>query len=157
MHLLYLVVFMFLHDLHLSLCEIKHNAQSSSLEITHKVFIDDLEAGMEKHFKKEFHLASPQEKAEEEKYIEKYIKEHFLISINGKVQNYQYWGREYDHEAAWIYFEVYNLETIKQIEVKNTILLPLHEDQNNILNLNYGGKIRTMRFKKAHESEELVY
>ncbi|MCS7020111.1 MAG: hypothetical protein RMJ87_13740 [Cytophagales bacterium] len=139
------------HPIHISLCEINHNAATRQVEITHKIFIDDLQDAIQKHYHICTHLATPKEHPDAEKLIEQYLRMQFQCKINGQPIRWKYVGREYEADACWIYLEAEQALPIHLIEIRNAVLLELFEDQINFIHVRTAGERKSMRLGLDNE------
>lgn len=126
-----------LHPMHLSVTHVDFNPKTGSLEITHKIFIDDFESALRLYHTDNFKLGTEKETSDADEFIKAYMAKQFWVKVNGKSIDGEYLGREMDLEAIWIYQEVKNVGAASAIEVKNEILLDLYDDQKNILHIKY--------------------
>ncbi|TAD99560.1 MAG: hypothetical protein EAZ97_08365 [Bacteroidetes bacterium] len=156
-YLSFLLNLFFTHAIHVSISEINYQAKNKSLEISHRIFIDDLEDVLEKEHSEKLFLASPKENPNFEKYLQIYMQKHFQLSINGKKVVPKYVGREYEELAIWVYFEVENIKEIQTIFLKNTILMDLYEDQSNLVHSKYLGQTKSMRFKGNETTDQVSF
>jgi hypothetical protein len=69
----------FIHPLFVSVTEINHNAKEKTLEISCKVFTDDLEKAIEKSANIKLDLFNIKDKAAAEKAVTEYVKKHLLL------------------------------------------------------------------------------
>lgn len=130
----------FAHDFHLSLSEINYNEQNKSLEISIKLFTDDLMLGLEQSGAPKMEVGTENEPPRANEYIENYLKTHLKIKVNGKPAAYTYLGKEAEAEATWCFVEVPKVRKVKTMEVENTFLLQTFDDQINMVNLNINGR-----------------
>lgn len=135
----------FFHPFYVSVTDIKHNSKSKSLEISTKIFFDDLEKAIEMKSNKSFDILKPTDKAEINKLIEDYLKKQLSIKVNGKISPYTYLGYEIQEDAAWCYLEVVKVNKVQTIEVSSKILYDQHEEQINILNVTVDGRRKSTK------------
>ena len=123
------------HPLHVSTTEVNFNAKEKSLEISCRVFSDDFESILAKNYKQKTDLSNSAMKAAMDELVKKYIAAHLSVNANGKAVKMNYLGFEIDHEATNIYLEVEKVSTVKSMEVTNTILYDMFDDQMSIVHL----------------------
>jgi hypothetical protein len=123
-----------LHPFHISMTEIKYNAAKKSLEISEKIFWDDLEVELNEYSKSKINFLKPANKEELNKLVGRYILEHTDIYINEKKIALNYLGYEIEEDVAWIYIEAVNIPAPKTAEIKNSILFKNFPAQQNIIN-----------------------
>ena len=144
-----------LHPVHIAITQVDYNSTTGSLEVTHKIYIDDFESALELHTDKDFKLGTEREMENSDKYVQEYIEKQFKLTVNGKEIAPVYVGRENDLDAIWIYQEVKNVGELKDIKLHNALLLDLYDDQKNILHVRYGEVKRSFLFKKDATDESL--
>lgn len=130
------------HVFHVSRCEIRHNTAKQSLEVTMHIFIDDLEAALKKQGHDKLFLCSERENASANKYLVAYIQQNFQLEINGQAVAYNFIGKETSDDmlAAWCYFEIPKVKTVKSVLVKDKMLFELFSDQKHIIQITVPGK-----------------
>ncbi len=126
-----------LHPLHVSVSELRYNPDSKSVEMTHKIFIDDFENDIERQFQVQLRLGSAKQHPEAAKFIQKYAEQHFEIRINDKEAQADFVGYEADFEAIWIYQEIPRVRKVKTIAIWSHFLFQLFDDQRNIVHFDY--------------------
>lgn len=132
-----------LHDFHVSKLDIRMNPVSNSLECSLHLFIDDLEQAMKKggFIKKD--LMSGNEESEENK-ISGYLFQKIKIFLDGKPASLHYIGKEEAERfnAYFIYFEVKNITSAKQIEIEHRLFHEIFDDQKNIISFTKDKKLK---------------
>ncbi|WP_156152340.1 DUF6702 family protein [Flammeovirga sp. OC4] len=132
------------HPIHLSVCEVNYNKSTKGVEIALKVFFDDLEEGVIRNGGPQLHLFTDKEEVKSDEWILKYLQEKLQLKINDKDVTLHWVGKETDEkrdiQSLWIYLEVPNVKKVKDLEIKNTILCDVHQDQRNMLHLKCNGK-----------------
>ena len=144
-----------LHPVHVSVSEVHYNRQTQSLEIMHKVFIDDFENALEKYYNGNLGLGTEKEASEADALIEAYLQKHFAIWVDGKPLAPGYLGREADLEAVWIYQEITGVDKAEAFKITNTLLFDLFDDQRNILHLEYLEKKVSFLFRHGQGTDDV--
>ena len=135
--LLPLVAFTAAHKFYVSVTNINYSEKDDALQITSRIFIDDMDALLKERYDISSKLATKNESPLAADYIEKYIRGKFVVSINGKVVPYNYLGKEYDNDVMICYIEIpkVNYKNIKTIAVENDVLTDIYEEQQNVVHL----------------------
>lgn len=123
------------HPLHVSTAEVKCNERDKSLEVSCKIYTDDFETILAKGYKQKVDLTNASLKSAMDGLVKKYLLSHFQLKANGKALSLNYIGFEIDHETTYIFFEAERIPQIKAIEVNNTILHDLFDDQMSIVHV----------------------
>lgn len=123
-----------IHPFYISLTEIKYNPKEKSLEISQKIFREDLEVALTNQYKTKVNFLTPENKVDLEKKIKKYILENNEIDINGQKMELNYLGFELEEEAVWIYLEARKVPFPKTVDIRNSILHKHFDSQQNVIN-----------------------
>jgi hypothetical protein len=132
------------HPFYISVCQVDHNSDIRMLEITVKIFIDDLEQTLEAQGTGKLHLGTDRESDAADRYIARYLEQHVLIEINGRTLKGNYLGKETELDVIWCYVEMENVPSIRSITVTNTLLIDLFEDQTNMVHIKANGQKKSM-------------
>ncbi len=149
------------HPIHLSISDIEHNTKDNSLEIIHKVFIDDFEKILELNYKARLHLATEKENPETDKLIIDYLTKNFAVEIDGKAQKIDFHGKygnaKEDIFAIWLLAKVENVGKLQKIKVRNKLLMDLYDDQDNFVHIKYAGQRKSIRFRESKQEDEVSF
>ena len=64
----------------------KHNVKDKTIEISAKVFVDDLEAVLKKNYHTTFDLSTATSKPETNAIVAKYLQSKLQLTVNDKLQ-----------------------------------------------------------------------
>lgn len=134
------------HDFHTSLTEINFNSKTGSLELSVRVFTDDLELTLT-NFNKGKLVKIEDPEALVDPLIEQYIRKNLaLISPDKEVKFGKFYGKEKEADATWIYLEIFDCKQVKNFTLYNTIMQEMFEDQTNLVNIIYPSEKKTIVF-----------
>ena len=133
------------HPFYVSVTEINHNASEKTLEVSCKIFADDLEQVLEKNFQTSLDIVSGKDETSFNRLIPQYISKHLAIRVDGKPVALSYIGYEAEKESAWCYFQVDKIPSVKNLEVDNSILYDFVDSEINIMHVTVGGKRKSVR------------
>lgn len=139
-----------LHDFHVSISRIDYNQESKMLEITLRVFTDDMSAGLDEFTGQKLNFGTAMESPNVTEKLHEYLKERFNLQVDGKAVKYKYLGKEMEDDATWIYLESEKCKPSKSIQVTNSVLTELFDDQGNIIHINIRGKKHTLGLSKEN-------
>lgn len=128
------------HPFYVSVTEIAHNKQEKSLEVSCKIFTDDLEAILKQLYQKSIHLSDDKKQAESGVFINDYINKHLKVWTDGKPVTLNYVGYEKESEAVYCYFEVNQVPAVQKLYIENSILQDFTDQQINIMHVTVNGK-----------------
>jgi hypothetical protein len=129
-----------MHKFYVSIYQVNYAPEKKMLQITSRIFIDDLNNGLEHHFHKNTHIGENNETPEDVGLMKKYFKEHFSIKINQQEKALNYRSKELDGNVVVCYFNIRDIDKVNTLEISNTALLDLNPEQQNIIQVNVGGK-----------------
>ncbi len=136
-----------LHPFYVSVINIEHNAKDKSIEISIRIFTEDLEATLKKYHKTSFDINNPKYQSLIDKYITTYIQNKLHLQIDDKPMLLNYVGFEHQKESTWIYFEVTNITAFKKATVQSNLLYDFEEKQINIF------KVKNKGTEKSYKLE----
>lgn len=139
------------HTFYVSVTNIGYSEKDDALQITTRVFIDDLEAVLLERYEVIANLDTDGESIVADEYLEKYLRKKFQIEIDGEIKNYDFIGRKYDNDVCIFYIELpkVNLGSIKSIQIQNEILTDLFDEQQNVVHFKIKGKKKSFVLLKS--------
>ena len=131
------------HPIHISVLEAKHNPQSATLELSAKIFADDLQDIILEELGLETDLMNLSATTSNTPSIEQYLQKHIFISLNGQTVSGKVLGYEQEGMSLWVYLEYPAPYVIKTMSMTNTLLLSKYDDQKNMVHLQANGSKKT--------------
>lgn len=147
----------FRHPFYVSICQIDHNSEAKSLEITFKIFTDDLEKALEAQGTGKLYLGDPRESQEANRYLDNYLKNQIEIIVNGDTAAFRYVGKEVEMDVTWCYVEIAQVTEVKMIAVTNRILQEIYEEQTNLVHVKAGGQQKSMLLRKGKVTDTVEF
>jgi len=146
-----LMAFAAAHKFYVSVTNINYSEKDDALQITSRVFIDDLEKVLEMRYGLKADLATDNESELADEYLEKYLRQKFVVEINGENKPFDFIGRKYDNDIMIYYFEVkkIDLPSVTSIQIENEILTDLYDEQQNVVHFKIKGKKKSFVLIKS--------
>ena len=141
------------HKFYLSNTSIEFNAQTRAIEITSKIFTDDLEHAIEAQCYR-YHSLYPQS-PEVFELVKKYIGEKLSLQVAGRNVVLNFIGYSVDNDMTTLFIEG-NYFDPNQVVVNNTILLDLYSDQQNIVEVRWSGQSKREYFTKEKTQFQFI-
>ncbi|MEB2783051.1 DUF6702 family protein [Algoriphagus persicinus] len=143
MHQFYLYIIsvgwlVFAHPFHISLTEIKWNKETEHVEISQKIFWDDLEIALSGYHEKSIDFLNPANKELLNAQVETYLLSQNQLWVDGITVKLNFIGYEIEEDAAWFYLESEKVSEATSIKVKNNLLLEYFADQKNVVQVYFG-------------------
>jgi len=155
---IYFLFSLFLHPMHVSVTEVDYNEKSKALQITSRIFIDDLELSIRRKTKNEsLDILQPGNGMTTDQLVSAYLNEHFRIKLDGKPAKINYLAHEIEDLAIICYLEVENVKKIKSIEITDTVIQETHDDQSNLVHITYKGPVKSYRLTREKPSDILKF
>ena len=123
------------HEFHISRCEIVYRTATSSFEITHHMFADDVELRMREDHEGPLHLATEIEVPQADSLFSEYIVQNIRIAYGDKTVPLSYLGKEAGEgdAAMWVYVEAALTPLPDDLTIGVDLLLDTFNDQKNIV------------------------
>jgi hypothetical protein len=149
---------LFLHPIHISVTEINYSEKDKALQVTSRIFIDDLELSIRAQRKDpELDLIEPKNGMTTEQMVKDYVTKHISVKLDGKVQKLNFLAMELEEPALICYIEMENVKKFKTIEVRNDIIMETHDDQSSIVHVTYKGPVKSMRLQRNNPTGTITF
>ncbi|NLU95032.1 DUF6702 family protein [Chitinophaga sp. Ak27] len=133
------------HPFYASVTEISHNAAKKELQVSCRIFADDLENTLKAEYKTSFDITHPANRPQVEGYIAGYLSRHLIITLDGKTVPLHFIGYKIEEDAVWSFLEAENVPAPKQVQVKNNLLYERHPAQTNMIHVMVGGERKSTK------------
>ncbi len=133
------------HPFYVSIFTLEQPAGANNVEITARIFFDDLEDALEKEFGTKTDLLNPVKQEENDRLIDLYFQRYFRVKVNGTLKHCTYIGYNIEEDAAWCYLEIEESGIVNGLSVQNQVLYRSHEKQSNILHVTVGGERQSLK------------
>lgn len=135
---------MTIHKFYVSIYQVNYVSKKKMIQITSRLFIDDINDALEKKFKKRTFIALENETPEDEALLKKYFAEKFIIKVNGVSKPLNYISKDVESNVVICYFSVKDLPKITTVAIENSALMELNEEQQNIIQANINGEKQSL-------------
>lgn len=145
------------HPFYVSICEIDYKSETKSLEISLRLFTDDLEITLQDWGSKKPYLGELNEIEGADSLLKKYISQALSIEIDDKKQRLNYLGKEVEQELTWIYLEADNIPDFDKIAISNRLLFQSFPNQTNLVHVKHRQETKSLLLTKNNPSDELEW
>lgn len=145
------------HKYYVGVFQMDHVPEKKVIRMTARVFIDDVEAALNKKYKKKFYFGSNRELPEAADYLKKYFAENIAVKIDGRMQPLKYLGKETEEDILVCYYTIPAEAKIKTIEVKNTVLFESFSDQQNYVHVNLNRNKKSLLLTNDEQTGTLEF
>ncbi|MCW3112230.1 MAG: hypothetical protein JWR18_626 [Segetibacter sp.] len=133
------------HPFYVSVTEVSHNARTRSIEVSCKMFAEDIENVLKQNYKASVDLTNNNLQAENNRLMNDYMLKHLSFSIDLKPTAFKFVGFEKEKESVYCYLEVANVPSLKKISISNSILYDFKKEQINIIHVMVDGKRQSVK------------
>lgn len=144
------------HKFYVSIYQVDFVPQKKRIEITARIFTDDLNVALENEFKSKTHIGEKEESNQDMAFLKKYMTSHLQIFINNKEKNVLFLSKEIENNVVVVYLKVSDVPKISSIKIQNNILLEFNSDQQNIIQTNFYNNKRNYIFKGDYFTENII-
>lgn len=134
-----------LHPFYVSVTAIEHNKDKASIEITCRIFFDDLEDALSQENDKRINILESKDSNQADKLIQQYLSKYLTVQIDGKTVALSYLGYEIEEDAAWCYLTADNIASIGTLRINNRLLYSAIKNQTNIIHATVNGERKSYR------------
>jgi hypothetical protein len=113
--------------------------QKKMVQITSRIFIDDLNDALEKKYNKRAFVGTDRQSDSDIELMKKYIAEKFIIKINGKQIVPNYLSNELEANVIVCYFSIKDVPKLNSFSVENSALMEINGEQQNVIQVNIDG------------------
>ncbi|WP_298221232.1 DUF6702 family protein [Flavobacterium sp.] len=132
------------HKFYISIYQIHFVPQKKRIEITTRIFIDDLNKALLTKYAKTTHVGEAEETPEDVALMNQYLAEHFTIKVNGNKKPFIFMSKELENNVVIGYYKVNDIAKIISLDIKNTSLMEVFSEQQNIIQTNFNGKKQSL-------------
>ena len=158
MKLFPLLVWIFLrHPFFVSVTEIDYRSSQQSVQITHKIFWDDLEKALNETGPTKINLLAIEDTTAFNAVFEKYLNKNFSLAVNDKPVNLTFIGWEIEGDAFWCYQEATKIKNLSSVSVRNQMLVETFKNQENLVHVKKDGSIKSARLGAELPEKKLSF
>ena len=141
----------------MSVVDIKYNVNQKALQVSARLFTNDLEDALRKTNKKTIDLLNPKIRSEADSTLFKYMKERFQIFLNSKAKALTYIGYEKEEESIWVYLEIKKTVLPKKININSSLLYDFLPQQINIIHAEINGVKKSSKITNPESKIEFSF
>lgn len=133
-----------LHRFYTAIFQINYVAEKKMIQITTRVFADDLNDALKNQYHKTTFLGTDKETSEDTVLLKKYLSENFKLTVNGRPQAMNYLSNEVEDNVIICYLNIKDVSKINSLAIENSILIEIHPEQQNIIQFNNNGTKKSL-------------
>ncbi|PXY43000.1 DUF6702 family protein [Flavobacterium hydrophilum] len=146
------------HKFYMGVFQVNYAAEKKMIQITSRIFVDDLNKGIEKKYNKKTFIGTDKETQTDVDLLKKYLSENFSIKINGQLRSIAFLSKELEADDVLVcYSRITAVEKFKTLEISNAVLTDWNAEQQNITHISAYGTKRSVLFTESSRKEVLKY
>ena len=145
------------HKFYVALYQVNYAPEKKMLQITTRIFVDDLNNAIGKKYTKKSNLGSENETVEDLNLLKRYFGEKLSFNVNGQVRHMLFLSKEMEGDVLICYFTIKEIKKINSLEIYNSIITEGISEQQNIMHFNVLGTKNTVLFTESTSKGVLKY
>lgn len=145
------------HPLYVSVIEIEHNPKDKTLEVSCRIFTDDFEKTLRKAYNVHVDLLDGKITGAMNKLVNDYVQKHLSISLEGKNVTMRFIGYEQIEEGIYSYYQVDNVNAVKNISITDNILYEYKKEQMGLIHVTVNGNRKSSKLNNPDEKVSFVF
>lgn len=138
------------HQFFVSIYQINFISNKSRVEITARIFVDDLNRFLSKNKTNKTHIGDKLESAADLVLLQKMFEESLLIQINHQPKKLLFLSKELDGNVLVCYLKITEVSQIQSFEIENNCLMGLDDSQQNIVQTHFFDKKQSQILTSDH-------
>ncbi|RKS95315.1 hypothetical protein BC952_0982 [Flavobacterium limicola] len=145
------------HKFYVALYQVNYAPEKKMLQITTRIFVDDLNSAVGKKYSKKINLGAENESVDDINFLKKYFSEKFYIKVNGQTKPIHFLSKEMEGDVLICYFSMKEIQKINSLEIYNAVITEGNAEQQNIMHFNVSGVKNTLLFTESSSKGMLKY
>jgi hypothetical protein len=145
------------HKFYVALYQVNYAPEKKMLQITTRIFVDDLNNAVGKKYSKKINLGAENESVDDVNFLKKYFSEKFYIKVNGQTKPIHFLSKEMEGDVLICYFSMKEIQKINSLEIYNAVITEGNAEQQNIMHFNVSGVKNTLLFAESTSKGMLKY
>ncbi len=145
------------HKFYVAIYQLHYAPEKKMLQITARIFVDDLENALKNKYKRTFRLGESDEKPEDAALMQKYLLEKLSVSIDHQPKKLVFVSDELENGVLVCYLKITDVPKINAIGVDNKILFDYVTEQQNIIQIDVNGKKSSMLLTAENPRSEIKF
>nr|WP_314896320.1 DUF6702 family protein [uncultured Flavobacterium sp.] len=145
------------HKFYMAVYQVNYVPEKKMVQITSRIFVDDLNKALEKKYNKKLYLGTEKESPEELLLLKKYFLDKFSVKVNRQTKIVNFLSKELEGDILICYCNVKEIKKINSLEIFNSVLIDWNTEQQNITHITVLGDKKSILFTDSNRSEMLKY
>ncbi|MBD3583253.1 DUF6702 family protein [Flavobacterium selenitireducens] len=145
------------HKFYVGIFQVNYASEKKMLQITTRIFVDDLNNALEKKHKKKFFIGEKNVAEADVASMKKYIADNFRVAVNGQPLALDFRSYEMENNVVICYFRITDVVSVKTLDITNKVLFDFVTEQQNIIQTNINGSKQNLLLTIDEPSGKLTF
>ncbi|TWI02202.1 hypothetical protein IQ05_00437 [Flavobacterium tiangeerense] len=145
------------HKFYVALFQVNYVSEKKMIQITARIFVDDLNNALEKKHNRKVNIGSEMETADDVLLLKKYLNEKFIVKVDGQTKVINFVSKEMEGDVLICYLSIKEIKKMKALDIYNAVLTQNNAEQQNIMHFNVLGVKNTLLFTTSTSKGVLKY
>jgi hypothetical protein len=146
------------HKFYMGVFQVNYVTEKKMIQITSRIFVDDLNNGMEKKYHKKTFIGTERETPADIELLKKYLADNFSVKTDGQLKPITFLSKEVEAGDVLVcYSRIKDIDKFKTIEISNSVLVDWNAEQQNITHVSAFGTKKSVLFTESSRKEVLKY
>lgn len=137
------------HVFYVSVTRVKWNVEEARLDVSVRIFTDDLEEAVMAEGGPRLRLWTAQAREDRDRHVSAYLLSRLAFRVNGQERELTWAGMEDALDATSCLVQITNVDRVASIEVENRILIDMFDTQANVMRFEVGGERKYVNLSKG--------
>lgn len=145
------------HPFYVSITEINHNADAKRIEVSSRIFYDDLEEVLRAEGFVKPDLINPKDRQAIDSALNAYFQRNLSLKADNKPVTLAFLGYEIEEDVAWCHLEAPKIARVKTLSLENKLLFGQFPKQSNIVHTTINGKRKSVKLDNPKSGAEFSF
>lgn len=146
------------HPFYISVTDGVYNSKIQSMELSIRMFTDDVEYALQKLGHEPLYLGTDQQVEKADSIVSRYVLSRIVMVEDTRRPTFRFVGMEFEDDGLYVYLEsTYLSPHFKKLEFENRLLIQAFEDQRNIMHIKKGDITKSMMMDAKKRNDEVTY
>lgn len=146
-----------IHPVYVSVTSIEYNEKQQMLEVSCKLFVDDMEKFLRTRHGGKVDLLHPDREGRTDSLLARYLTDHLMLQVNGSKAPLDYVGFEQEGDAIIVYLEADGITAVRELLVRDNILYDYKAQQVSVINVKVGKNKQGRRLVNPEEEALFLF
>ena len=137
------------HEFYVSITRVKWNAEEARLDVSVRIFTDDLEEAITAEGGPRLGLWTDRAREDRDRHVADYLASRLAFRINDEDREMTWVGMEDALDATACLVQITNVKSVDTIEVENRILIDRFDTQANVMRFEIAGERKYVNLSKG--------